>query len=411
MSERPTGPVSPRDPRPGGAPLRVLVLTPYYLPGYRGGGPIRTIAAMVAAHGRRHAFAVVTSDRDWGEPEPLPVPTGRWVDVGAARVRYVAHSPGAFGTLRAAAGVVRHVHRARPDVLYLNGLFPVAWSLVPAVLARARTLPRTQVLLAPRGELGAGALALKAAKKSLFLRVARAVGLYRAVTWHASTPQEATEVAAVFPGARVLVRENETTLPARAVPPPEPAGPLGGAASADDPAAATPPLRLLFVSRVSAKKGLDVLLRALRDVPAAVELDVYGDGEALAACRGLADELPQQHVVRWHGAVPAESLDSAYRGHEALGLPTAHENFGHVIPEALARACPVLVPDTTPWTAVIAGGGGRVVASREPSDWAAALTALATAPADERHAARVAAAAAYDRWAATRPTGSVFDLL
>lgn len=385
--------------------LRVLVLTPYYLPAYRGGGPIRTIAAMVATHGDRHAFAVAASDTDWGAIGPLDVPTGRWVDVGAARVRYVVSRPGAAGLARQAAEVLRLVRRARPDVLYLNGLFPLVWSLLPALLARAGGLPGTRVVLAPRGELGAGALALKAAKKRRFLRVARAVGLYRDVTWHASTPQEADEVAAVFRGARVVVRENETLLPAAATPP------AAREAPGDRPDQER--VRLVFVSRISAKKGLDVLLRALAAVRAGVELDVYGDGDPadVAAVRELAGALPARHVVRLHGAVPPPRLADAYAGADALALPTAHENFGHVIPEALARACPVLVPDTTPWTPVVAGGGGRVVASREPTDWAAAIDALTDAGRAGRHAARVAAAAAYDRWAATRPTHSVFDLL
>ena len=92
-------------------------------------------------------------------------------------------------------------------------------------------------------------------------------------------------------------------------------------------------------------------------------------------------------------------------------LPTAHENFGHVVPEALARACPVLLPDTTPWTPVLADGGGWVVPSREPGDWATAISEIARADGSQRLQARRRAAQAYDRWAAVRPTASVFDLL
>lgn len=73
------------------------MLTPYYLPAFRGGGPIRSIAAMVAQHGQRLRFCILTSDRDWGESEPLPVPVDRWTPVEGAQVRYLSPGPGRRG--------------------------------------------------------------------------------------------------------------------------------------------------------------------------------------------------------------------------------------------------------------------------------------------------------------------------
>lgn len=379
---------------------RILALIPYYLPGYRGGGPIRTLAAMVAAHRDRHDFAVLTSDHDWSDPQPLPVTTNRWVDVDGAAVRYLPTGAGPLALARTAATVVRTVRAARPDVLYINGMFPIAFALAPVAAARAGMV-RARVVLAPRGELGAGALALKAGKKGLFLRAARVIGLYRDVTWHASTALEAQEVEAVFPGARVLVRENETMLPRRAEAP----APLDGTGNG--------PLRLLFVSRIAPKKGLHVVLAALADVPEPVTLDIVGDGDppVVAALRAQAARLPARHSVHWHGALPPQQLAGHYATHELLALPTAHENFGHVIPEALARACPVLLPDTTPWTHVVAAGGGRIVPSLAPADWAQVLSNWARRSAHQRWDARIRAARAYDEWAATSPRESVFDLL
>lgn len=376
--------------------LRVLVLTPFYLPGFAGGGPIRTLAAMVAAHHDRHDFAVLTSAYDWGASEPLPVPTDRWTSVGGARVRYLPQ----LGTLSTAAQVVRHVRRARPDVLYLNGLFPLAWSLTPALLARLGLARGARVVLAPRGELGAGALAIKSVKKAALLRAATLSGLFCGTTWHASTPTEAAEIDAVFPGARVVVRENETELPQRARHP-------------RSVEMASAPLRVLFVSRLSEKKGLHVLLQALAHLQAPVLLDIAGGGDAAYErhCRELAATLPDRHQVTWLGSLPPSELGPVYATHDVLALPTAHENFGHVVPESLAHACPVLLPDTTPWTSVVAGGGGQIVRSRAPQDWAASLARLAAMPAHARLEARRRAADAYDAWAAQRPRLSVFELL
>ena len=401
-------PGSPRE-------LRVAVLTPYYLPGFRGGGPIRSIAAMVAQHGARIRFGILTSDRDWGEDEPLPVPVDAWTPVGGAQVRYLSPR-------RRPLRLLLQLRRLRPDVLYLNGLFPAVWSILPNAAAATGVVRARHVLIAPRGELGQGALALKAGKKSLFLRVARGLGLYRRVSWHASTPAEAREIEAVFPGARVLVHANETLLPALAL------RASAGTTREGDPsrgiAPATTgevgPLRVVFASRVTPKKGLDVLLRALPLVDRPVVVDIYGqadpsDAAYLQECERLADRAHAAgvgHRVTFRGAVPPEHLLAAFAAHDVLALPTANENFGHVIPEALSAGCPVLLPDTTPWTAAIAQhAAGAIVDSREPADWAAHLCRWAALDPNARVTAREAAADAYDAWAAGRSTRSVFDQL
>src|SRR5690349_17506499 len=49
----------------------VLVPCDYYLPGYKAGGPIRTVSALVERLSDEFQFAVVTRDRDLDESAPL----------------------------------------------------------------------------------------------------------------------------------------------------------------------------------------------------------------------------------------------------------------------------------------------------------------------------------------------------
>ena len=53
---------------------RVLVCAPHYLPGYKCGGPIRSIANMVKGLGSHFDFFVVTRDRDATDTESYPGP-------------------------------------------------------------------------------------------------------------------------------------------------------------------------------------------------------------------------------------------------------------------------------------------------------------------------------------------------
>ena len=105
-----------------------------------------------------------------------------------------------------------------PGVVYLNGFFNAKYSIFPHMLARLGFWGRIHVLLAPRGEFSPGALEIKASKKLLFIRLFKLSGAPTRTIWHASTVEEVDNIRAVM-GDRstVLIRENETSLPARAI--------------------------------------------------------------------------------------------------------------------------------------------------------------------------------------------------
>src|ERR1035441_2951328 len=76
----------------------VLVLVGTYLPGYKAGGPLRSIANLVATLGQEFHFRIATLDRDLGEKSPYPgIAANQWVRVGQADVHYL--QPGLRGLL------------------------------------------------------------------------------------------------------------------------------------------------------------------------------------------------------------------------------------------------------------------------------------------------------------------------
>jgi hypothetical protein len=50
----------------------ILTSVGYYLPGYKAGGPIRTLANMVGRLGDEFQFKIVTADRDFDDTKPYP---------------------------------------------------------------------------------------------------------------------------------------------------------------------------------------------------------------------------------------------------------------------------------------------------------------------------------------------------
>ena len=83
-------------------------------------------------------------------------------------------------------------------------------------LRAARTLG-IRVVLAPRGMLGAGALAIKPIKKKVLV-AARLLGLFRGVRWHASTEVEAGDVRRGLPGSEIHCASNVPLFVANVLP-------------------------------------------------------------------------------------------------------------------------------------------------------------------------------------------------
>ena len=350
---------------------RVLVLLATYLPGYRAGGPIRSIANLVDALAEEFEFRIITADRDLGSRRPYPSVVPRvWTPVGNASVMYLRPAVSSLATL------VRTLRRGDYDVLYLNSFFARWNSILPIMLRRLSLLPARPLILAPRGEFSPGALGLKPRRKRAFIRLSKILGLHRGASfvWHASTDHEVDDVVRVFVDCDV-----DVAVP---IPPGSRAGPSGGIEDGPPVLAARdlpdvrrwsvverPPkpagtLRAIFLSRICRKKNLLGALTMLRRVCGRVELAVYGpieDADYWSECERAIDGLPMNVVVRYRGSIAHEEVAAAFAGSDLFLFPTLGENYGHVIIEALAAGCPVLTSGETPWTDLEQNGAGWAV--------------------------------------------------
>ena len=147
---------------------------------------------------------------------------------------------------------------------------------------------------------------------------------------------------------------------------------------------------LVFAGRLGPQKALDVLLRALADVPE-VALVVAGDGPERAGLERTTDELGLDARVSFLGAVPRERVLQLFRAADASVLPSAWENFPHTVVEALAVGCPVIATAVGGVPEVVRDGeNGLLVVPRDPAALAAAIARFF---ADDELRARLAAAA------------------
>jgi glycosyltransferase involved in cell wall biosynthesis len=350
-------------------------------PGFRRGGPIKSATHIVDTVSDAVDLSVVVSDRDEGDTEPYPGLSGTWSPRGRSRVFYLEHR-----NLRHWWRLFRDVRKTRYDLLYLNSFWETVFTLPPVLATRLGLLRTKVILLAPRGELAPGAMALKAGKKKIYLKLFGSLLRTMNVTWHASTELEAEHIRASMPWARIIVNANQAVFPAEPILPTP---------------SEQPHLRLVFLSRISPVKNLDVLLKALAGIRHRVDLDIYGpvyDASYFAMCEKIIGTLPNGVQVRYLGEVQPDGTRDIFARYDAFVLPTRGENFGHVIAESLSAACPVLCPDTTPWSPVLRTGGGVVLTGDLQGAVQAAIDDLALKTPADRHAARIEAADAYRRW-------------
>jgi glycosyltransferase involved in cell wall biosynthesis len=322
----------------------ILTFVHHYLPGFKSGGPVRTIANVVEALGDEFEFRVVTSDRDFLDEVSYPgITPDTWIQIGKAWVYYA--SPRKRG-ISSWADLIRTTPH---DVLYLNSLFDPMYTLRPLLCRKYFYISMKPVVVAPRGELSPGALGLKRWKKGPFLAIAKFARLYRNIHWHASTEDEARLIRRQF-------RVEDEVVIARNLP-----GILNSLSSTNSEDNWTGPLRVVFLSRISRMKNLDFALNVISCCHMPIQFDIWGtleDADYWMKCQAIIQAMPGNVQVRYYGAADHDNVPKIMAKYDLFFLPTLGENYGHVIAEALTAGTPVLLSDATPWRNLKADGVG-----------------------------------------------------
>ena len=312
-------------------PFSVLIASDWFAPGFRAGGPIRSVLNLAELICDTADVRVLSACRDLGEAEPYPgVAVNEWCLYRAG----VCVFYGTFvGRLLGFRSVVR---KQPPRAIYLNSMFSFPGTLWPLWLAR--NLPdATRVVLAPRGMLKPSALNRKAWKKRPLLKLLRWSGLMRRVIFHATSEDELQEIEREFPGAKAVLIPNVPLRPLDQLPARPPADGV---------------LRLCLVGRVHPIKNVHLAIEALAGFSGVCELTIVGPEEDLAYtehCRKLAAVLPTGVTVRFAGALQEARIRELLIRADAMILPTQGENFGHAIFESLGVGTPVIISDRTIW--------------------------------------------------------------
>src|SRR5579864_6200090 len=177
---------------------KIFIIADWYLPGYKAGGQVTAVANLVEQIGASFELFIFTRDRDLTDEVAYPgIHPDEWAAVGKARVMYTRDL--SLGHMR------RRINEIRPEIIYLNSVFSTL-AIKTLFLRSVGLLPKSAVVLAPRGEFSPGALGIKAFRKAVFVNCAARAGLYRDFVWHASSELERGHISSRLATARMRHR-------------------------------------------------------------------------------------------------------------------------------------------------------------------------------------------------------------
>lgn len=320
---------------------KVLMFIDWYLPGFRAGGPTRSCANLIDHLSSDISFYIVTRNCDYQSNSVYEgIETGEWIErKSGEKVMYLDEPYLTQERLHKISDSQNF------EAVYIHGLFSSNFSI--KTIRYFKKL-ETRLIVAPRGMLRKGALALKPWKKLPYLYLARILGWYRTIIFHATDEQESSDIRKWFgKDADILIAPN---LPkkglTRQVKKKKPSGGLD----------------LIFAGRIAPEKNLLYAIEVLSRLKSkGVRLQVYGaeyDKEYGQRCKNLAAGLTNGNLIEFHEPVRPEMMTKVLQENHALFLPTKGENFGHIILESFMASRPVVISNETPWKELDSEGVG-----------------------------------------------------
>ena len=345
--------------------MRILHVAPTYLPAVRYGGPIFTVHGLCRALAARgHEVQVFTTNRDG--PGITPTPIGTPVDLDGVQIRYFPCPLIRRLYWAPALGRALDHEIGKIDIVHLHTVF--LWPTWAA--ARAARNAGVPYVLSPRGMLVKDLIARRSRlAKSAWIHLIERSNVEQAAALHLTSELEATELE------RFGWRLPRLTVIPNAID--EPLSPNGKIASDVEAIASEQPL-VLYLGRLSWKKGLDRLLRAFAHTQSGILAVVGTDDENFAPkLVKLAAELRIEDRVRiLPRTVMGSEKERLFAAARLFVLPSYSENFGNTVLEAMRRGVPVVVTPEVGAAEIVRKSGAGFVVAGDPEPLSAAIRRL-----------------------------------
>jgi glycosyltransferase involved in cell wall biosynthesis len=320
----------------------------------------------------RHGIEVHVATTDDNGPDKLDVPHGVPVEQDGGIYWYFPRQS-RFYTFSwpLARWLARHVSEF--DVVHIHALFSFA-TLPAAFWASRRGIP---YIVRPLGTLSQwGMKNRRPWLKNLSFQLLESRVLRKASAVHYTSEQERVEAEKLNVTTTAAIIANGL--------PESPASRTVGQFRARFPQLEGRRI-VLFLSRLDAKKGLDLLFRAwttVRERAPKASLVVAGTGSAdfVESLKADAAALGIESDIVWAGFLQGEDKQAALADADVFVLPSYSENFGIAAAEAMAAGLPVVVSDQVGIHDDIRRARAGIIVSCDADQLASELVRLVNSP-------------------------------
>ncbi len=317
----------------------VFITIPWFLPAYRAGGPIQSIAHLVTNFKKDVEYRIICGDTDLNG-EPLHgIVKNEWTAFNAYTKVWYAEKDNLSDV------ICKQIEQLQPDTIYIIGLFSWHFNIVPMLFCNA-----ARKIVSVRGMLHPGALSQKKIKKRFFLTGLKFFGVARKIVFHATNEGEAQFIKDEFGiDANVVVAGNFSKQMTEQIAAPKQVGYL----------------TLVTIALISPMKNHLMVLQALKHSTAQIVYNIYGpikDEVYWESCVAITALLPNNIKVNYFGEIQPDQIDDVLLQQHVFIMPSKSENFGHSIAEALGAGKPVITSSHTPWNNLEMNNAGINVA-------------------------------------------------
>jgi glycosyltransferase involved in cell wall biosynthesis len=314
--------------------MKILHIIPTYKPATGYGGPIVSIGLLCENLVKYADCDVTVAATNANVKADLPVHSRTPVLVDGVKVYYFRRITPDHSQLSPSLLWWFWRNMKQFDAIHIHSW----WNLTVLCATTLCLLRGVKPVFSPRGMLSS--FSLTGRFKPVFQQF---IGkkLLKNTFLHATSAQEAAECSAMIPNWKHQNLPNFLDLRSGK----NSVGEVPNSADVANIGNDNAPLRLLFLSRIHPKKGIELLFDALAEVPFEWSLTMAGDGD-LAYLEELKKRAEKLHIslnINWLGWINTSERWAIFEQSDLLVLPSYNENFANVVIESLAVGTPVLV--------------------------------------------------------------------
>lgn len=328
--------------------MKVLIPTGGFFPFQNYGGPAVSILNICSLLGNEIQFVLLCPNHEMNSSETKMELVNGWNEKYNCFTYYLSEAEMNYSNFNSI------VNREKPDWVYLNSLFDAKNTISFLKIAKERNI---KVLLAPRGQLNAGAFKKKYKKIPYIWYLKYCVG-FGNVLFQSTCKEETVAIKRYLCSDVDKIRflTNVPSIPNRPF----------------ERSKETGKINIVFFGRIHPKKNLLFALEVVNCITSGyIAFDIYGpieDEDYWHKCNQAIERLPNNVTVEYKGIIIHEKIFEVVSKYDLFFFPTLSENYGHVIAESLGAGVPVLISDQTPWSDVneYGAGGAFPLSNKEP---------------------------------------------